>query len=885
MNISQLKKEEKEQKEQKRVSFAPNVEAKIKSIPSATTIDMPRNLDMSKPLALSSSKLKMPTEQELKNIREQSLLMYADSPSPFSPISPSHSSTPSPEREGDGDGKNETEREQDRIKRQMLKDAILGKKSITSTPSLTSPSTSSFTFTTYSNPHLDYMSKVKMEPQLESASKNKNPRYKSNIDIQDPIAIYAKIAQEEHQNCFKNIKYETIWVNPEDDNHIKLHITGIHDFDMNILRVKHLMETPCLAAYKVIVHKKKCTISMKTLKDRLKNIPITGDPKQFKFLEEVDCRDGPDTTVYFRIRVEIPKLTPEQSQHIRNSGTVSNFTYPVYSSDLKLVSNHNPRKIAPVSPDIHITDLVPGDEIAATIIYTKSIASTKMYDHARWIPGALLNSTIMPRIEVDKSFPEEYSTDLERTCPQKVFDVDIEDLAQTTEKKEKSGKIEKKESKRKIQISRAHDCIHCGECTNPMLPFAKYITVGKKQYHFRLEIHGHGIYTPISWFEHAVGLVQGKSKRELNDILSKGTLDPIVPASTVQTSISLSSDSQHLLAFPEMKETVHFWPGISTTTKPSYIQTRLQITIGKTSRMWTQNMGPHFQKIVVEANKLSDGKPKLTHFFDAIVKHWVFCIISDMKNVHNIPETNLKEIETSLFRYYSNLLKNNPTNDDTVSGKGKGSTPTPTPNEQLLSWISVLCQRHIPIGPRTEVEKLIDHGSVMRLQTAEPSTELKPDQIDAEMKRLRDKPNTFMYSPVSGEMMPERFIVGFNATEVLIKFADVGVKSCQDSAMRNIVNRQAMGSSSISGASRLGKMEIDSLKHHACSTLLHSILSEADFYTIHVCKKHGRLEELNAYCDQCQSANEVRELSVPYSLLLANDHMAWLNMNMYFKLA
>lgn len=867
MNISQPK-EQKEQKEQKRVSFATNVETRAKSIPSTTTTDMSRNLNMSKPIGLSSSKLKMPTEQELKNIREQSLLMYADSPSPFSPISPSHSSTPSPEREGDGngkneterDGKNETERDQDRIKRQTLKDAILGKKSIT--------------LTTHSNPHLDYMSKVKIEPQLESASKNKNPRYKSNIDIQDPIAIYAKIAQEEHQNCFKNIKYKTIWVNPEDDNHIKLHITGIHDFDMNILRVKHLMETPCLAAYKVIVHKKKCTISMKTLKDRLKNIPITGDPKQFKFLEEVDCRDGPDTTVYFRIRVEIPKLTSEQSQHIRNTGTVSNFTYPVYSSDLKLVSNHNPRKIAPVSPDIHITDLVPGDEIAATIIYTKSIASTKMYDHARWIPGALLNSTIMPRIEIDKSFPEEHSTDLERTCPQKVFDtIDIEDLAQITEKKEKNGKI---------QISRAHDCTHCGECTNPMLPFAKYITVGKKQYHFRLEIHGHGIYSPISWFEHALGLVQGKSKRELNDILSKGTLDPIVPASTLQASVSLSSDSQRLLAFPEMKETVHFWPGISITAKPSYIQTRLQITIGKTSRMWTQNMGPHFQKIVVEANKLSDGAPKLTHFFDAIVKQWVFCIISDMKNVHNIPETNLKEIETGIFRYYSNLLKNNPTNDNGTSIKGKSQIPTP--NEQLLAWISILCQRHVPVGPKTEIEKLVDHGSLMRLQTVEPSTELTADQIDAEMKRLRDKPNTYMYSPVSGEIMPERFISGFNATEVLIKFSDVGVKSCQDSGMRNVVNRQPMGSSSISGASRLGKMELDALKHHACSTLLHSILSEADFYTIHVCKMHGRLEQLNAYCDKCQSGNEVRELSVPYSLLLADDHMSWLNMNMFFKL-
>jgi len=159
---------------------------------------------------------------------------------------------------------------------------------------------------------------------------------------------------------------------------------------------------------------------------------------------------------------------------------------------------------------------------------------------------------------------------------------------------------------------------------------------------------------------------------------------------------------------------------------------------------------------------------------------------------------------------------------------------------------------------------------------------LSDDLIDQEIKRLKDKINTYMYSPVSGSMMSERFLSGFIACETLIKFADAAVKACSGNGMRNVVTRQAMGSSATGGASRLGKMEIDSQKQHAAIRVLDSILKDADIYHIHCCKLHGRLETKSGYCPKCQSGANVGDLAVPYSLLLASDHMCFLNMFLDF---
>ncbi|MCD6538032.1 DNA-directed RNA polymerase subunit D [Candidatus Bathyarchaeota archaeon] len=232
------------------------------------------------------------------------------------------------------------------------------------------------------------------------------------------------------------------------DDSMRFIVEGITPSLANTLRRIILSEVPCMAIDDVMIIENDSILHNEILALRLGLIPLKTDLDSYRLPEECEC--GSDLGCPLCRAVLILDVEAKSGERT------------VYSRDLV---PEDP-KIAPVSGDIPIVKLAPGQRIRLEA-YAK-LGRGK--DHAKWQPVSVCAYKYMPEIQIDHQRCNGCG-ECVNICPKKILE---------------------KDEKGRIEVKNPLDCALCGDCMSvcPQDPPAIKVNGNENSFIFYVESVG-----------------------------------------------------------------------------------------------------------------------------------------------------------------------------------------------------------------------------------------------------------------------------------------------------------------------------------------------------------------------------------------------------------
>ena len=283
---------------------------------------------------------------------------------------------------------------------------------------------------------------------------------------------------DSESNELKDCEFSIIDYTTFQDDHTSLLVFEIKNADasfVNALRRIIIAEIETMAIDSVGIKENSSIISDEILAHRLGLVPMNCDPEEFTDEDKID----------FDIYKEC---------------TEDGINDTLYSSDLILSNessalyNHfkDRLKPAPIHDNIILAKLIPLQKIFLRARLKKGVGK----DHAKWSPVATASYRLLPVIKVSKNISPNIAMDIQKACPQNVFDI---------------------EESSKLIAARPLACTMCRECIRPK-GWSDIITLENKVNHFIFSIESVGMIDPPTIFKRACKLLYKKAQSVHNEL-------------------------------------------------------------------------------------------------------------------------------------------------------------------------------------------------------------------------------------------------------------------------------------------------------------------------------------------------------------------------------
>jgi len=266
-------------------------------------------------------------------------------------------------------------------------------------------------------------------------------------DSPHQIFEYNKKDSESYVEALKKkMKIEIISINDEE---IVFDFIGVDVSIANALRRILLSEVSTMAIEHVYVWINSSLLHDEVLAHRIGLIPIKADPAAFDAFTSAEDEPTDSNTLVFKLDVkyERPVGLEDEVGYTRDGRPQPRPpTMTVYSGRLEWVpqgtQDEHFTEIKPVYEDIILAKLRPGQQITLEAHARKGNGR----NHAKYSPVATAAYRLLPRIIFNREVIDDEATQLIKTCPMKVFD--IEDLG----------------TKHIAKVARPRNCTMCREC-------------------------------------------------------------------------------------------------------------------------------------------------------------------------------------------------------------------------------------------------------------------------------------------------------------------------------------------------------------------------------------------------------------------------------------
>ncbi|KAL8848598.1 MAG: hypothetical protein Q9221_006372 [Calogaya cf. arnoldii] len=298
-------------------------------------------------------------------------------------------------------------------------------------------------------------------------------------------------------------------------------LIGLDASIANAFRRILLSEIPTLAIEYVFVHNNTSIVQDEVLSHRLGLIPLTGNPKGLRWLQQYRKPTDEDpegsgvqdiNTIVMKLKVECTKADNynELNKKGENDPRLLYKHAHVYAKDLEFVVSGRQdaffsgeaNKIKSVHPDILLTKMRPGQCINMEMHCIKGIGA----DHAKFSPVATASYRLLPSISITKPILGNDAKKFARCFPKGV--IGLEEVSPSEAKKEGSG-YEGHEGEKKAVVKNTFKDTVSRECLRHP-EFEGRVKLGRVRDHFIFMVESTGQYQSDELFLESVSILKEK---------------------------------------------------------------------------------------------------------------------------------------------------------------------------------------------------------------------------------------------------------------------------------------------------------------------------------------------------------------------------------------
>ncbi|XP_057731937.1 uncharacterized protein LOC130947294 [Arachis stenosperma] len=373
----------------------------------------------------------------------------------------------------------------------------------------------------HENGVLDYIMSLesvptKLPPHLELLRtrvlcNNDAPQHTDTIQYSGAYAALGVDNSLRLDNFSQNFKVE---VKRLTDDDIEFDMIGIDPSLANAFRRILIAEVPTMAIERVYIANNTSLIQDEVLSHRLGLIPISADPRLFKYPDNAGDDRNEKNTIVFKLHVAChkgqPRMTvrsdelkwlPNGSELIaedaKPSASSKPKTFTSFTCSQESIPEISSNPIGPKYLDIILAKLGPGQEIELEAHAVKGVGRT----HAKWSPVSTAWYRMLPEVVLLENIEDDLAVKLQEKCPVGLFD--IEDI----------GK-----GKKRATVARPRDCILCRECIREGKEWEDRISLRRVKDHFIFTIESTGALPPEVLFTEAVKILEDKCERVITEL-------------------------------------------------------------------------------------------------------------------------------------------------------------------------------------------------------------------------------------------------------------------------------------------------------------------------------------------------------------------------------
>ncbi|KAL8645871.1 MAG: hypothetical protein Q9226_007101 [Calogaya cf. arnoldii] len=297
-------------------------------------------------------------------------------------------------------------------------------------------------------------------------------------------------------------------------------LIGLDASIANAFRRILLAEIPTLAIEYVFVHNNTSIVQDDVLSHRLGLIPLTGNPKGIRWLQQYRKPTDEDpegsgvqdiNTIVMRLKVECTKADnyDELNKKGENDPRLLYKHAHVYAKDLEFIVSGRQdtffsgeaNKIKSVHPDILLTKMRPGQCINMEMHCIKGIGA----DHAKFSPVATASYRLLPTVSIMKPILGNDARKFARCFPKGV--IGLEEVS-PSEAKEGNG-YEGHEGEKKAVVKNTFKDTVSRECLRHP-EFEGKVKLGRVRDHFIFMVESTGQYQSDELFLESVSILKEK---------------------------------------------------------------------------------------------------------------------------------------------------------------------------------------------------------------------------------------------------------------------------------------------------------------------------------------------------------------------------------------